>query len=83
DEKSGRLGIEVLVGMGVGIGVGVDGYGRGVNGGIGEGMVVAAAVEILGITITSMLVEHYPSLEIKWQSRMRQKNFGVELQSSV
>ncbi|GJT43722.1 hypothetical protein Tco_0952437 [Tanacetum coccineum] len=69
--------------MGVGIGVGVDGYGRGVNGGIGEGMVVAATVEISGITITGMLVERYLSLEIEWQSRMRQKNFAVELQSSV
>ncbi|GJS24495.1 hypothetical protein Tco_0453127 [Tanacetum coccineum] len=71
------------VGVGVVVGVGVDSYGRGVTGEISGGMVIAAAVEVSGITVTSMLVERYPSLEIKWQSRMRQKNFAVELQSSV
>ncbi|GKA24631.1 hypothetical protein Tco_0710664 [Tanacetum coccineum] len=69
----------------VGIGVGVGGCRRGVNGGIGGGMVVAAAVEVLGIIDTGMclLVKHYPSLEIELQSQMIQKNFAVELQFPV
>ncbi|GJR28178.1 hypothetical protein Tco_1104410 [Tanacetum coccineum] len=63
----------------VGVGVGVDWCG----GGIGRGMVVAKVVEISGITVTSMLVKCYLSLEIEWQSQMRQKNFAMELQSFV
>ncbi|GKF67336.1 hypothetical protein Tco_0197015, partial [Tanacetum coccineum] len=55
DEKSGSAGIEVVASV-VGVGVGVDGCGRGVNEGIGGGMVDAAFDEVLGITITSMVM---------------------------
>ncbi|GKC17171.1 hypothetical protein Tco_1013953, partial [Tanacetum coccineum] len=51
DEKSGRAGGEVVASV-VGAGVGVDCCGIGVNGGIVGGMVVAAAVEVSGITVT-------------------------------
>ncbi|GJT63679.1 hypothetical protein Tco_1015159 [Tanacetum coccineum] len=51
DEKSGITGREVVA-LVVDVGVGVDCCGRGMNGGIGEGIVVAVAVEVLGITIT-------------------------------
>ncbi|GJS14402.1 hypothetical protein Tco_0408874 [Tanacetum coccineum] len=54
DEKSGRVGIEVVVVLvvGAGVGVGVDYCGKGVIGGIVRGMVGAAAVEVSEITVT-------------------------------
>ncbi|GJX86509.1 hypothetical protein Tco_0337283 [Tanacetum coccineum] len=50
--ESGTLVIEIVNSIVVGVGIGVDCYGRGMNGGIGGGMVVAGAVEDSGITKT-------------------------------
>ncbi|GKC18881.1 hypothetical protein Tco_1021031 [Tanacetum coccineum] len=44
--------VKVVAFVVIGVGIGVDCYGRGMNGGIGGGMVIAGAIEVLGITVT-------------------------------
>ncbi|GKG23496.1 hypothetical protein Tco_0391532 [Tanacetum coccineum] len=52
EEKSGRAGIEVVVGMVVGAGDGVVSYGRGVIIDIVGGTVVACLVAVYGIAVS-------------------------------
>ncbi|GKE18254.1 hypothetical protein Tco_1425831, partial [Tanacetum coccineum] len=55
DEKSGSVGIEVVVVSVVGARVGVDCCGRGVIGEIVEGLISGAAVEVSGNTVTGIV----------------------------
>ncbi|GJS04385.1 hypothetical protein Tco_0320893 [Tanacetum coccineum] len=50
--ESGAVVVKIVASVVVGVGIGVDCYGRGMNGEIGGGMVIAGAVEDLGITET-------------------------------
>ncbi|GJX46963.1 hypothetical protein Tco_0272153 [Tanacetum coccineum] len=50
--ESGAKVVEIVAFVLVCVGIGVDCYGRGMNGGIGGGMVVAGVVKDSGITDT-------------------------------